>query len=285
MTAPAASTTAPVSDAPADLATIHGRFLWHDLTVADPDAATRFYPTVTGWTLTPWATGDGLPPYTMWTNGTVPIGGIVELSGEEGGEGAPAHWLPYIGTTDVEATYAAALALGARGLVPPRDVRLVPEADRATVGRFAVLADPQGVTFAIYEPADLGAPPAGMPAVGEVVWHDLETTDHRAALAFYAELFGWAPMAALDMGPGGVYQLVGRDGAEFGGMFDRRRDAAPAGWLSYVWVAELDRALDAVRAGGGQLLAGPMDVPGGGRVAHCVDPQGARFALHESARA
>ncbi len=270
---------------PTTAAGIHGRFLRHDLTVPDAAAAARFYLAITGWTLAPWPTGDGSPPYTTWTNGTVPIGGIVELSAEEGARGAPAHWLAYIGTTDVEATYAEALALGARGLVPPRDVGLVPAADGATAGRYAVLADPQGVTFAIYQPADVGAPPAGTPAVGDVVWHDLETTDHRAAVAFYARLFGWAPMAALDMGPGGAYQLLGHDGAEFGGTFDRRRDATPAGWLAYVWVADLGRALDAVRDGGGQVLAGPTDVPDGGRVAHCVDPQGARFAVHESARA
>ncbi len=266
-------------------APVHGRFLWHDLMVPDVAAATRFYPPITGWTLMRAPRSGGRLSYAMWTNGASPAGGVIESAADEGVLQAPARWLPYIGTCDVDATYAEALALGARGLAPPRDIGLVSAAGAATVGRFAVLTDPQGVTFAIHRPADLDASTGGTNVVGDIVWHDLETTDHRAAFAFYAQLFGWAPMQTLDMGPHGAYQVFGRDGTEYGGMFDRSRDATPQGWLSYTWVADLGRALDAVRDGGGQVLSGPADVPGGGRVAQCADPQGARFALHESGRA
>jgi predicted enzyme related to lactoylglutathione lyase len=148
------------------------------------------------------------------------------------------------------------------------------------VGRFAVLDDPQGATFAIFQPLSPGAPPAGMPAVGEFSWHELPTTDHAAAFAFYATLFGWAPTEAMDMGAQGVYQMFGQGGTTYGGIFNRMHAEVPPHWLHYVRVADLDRALDAVRQGGGHVLAEPMEVPGGDHIAQCVDPQGARFALH-----
>jgi predicted enzyme related to lactoylglutathione lyase len=57
---------------------------------------------------------------------------------------------------------------------------------------------------------------------------------------------------------------------------------APPHWLYYVKVDDLDAALERVKERGGQVLNGPMDVPGGDRVAQCLDPQGAAFALHGS---
>lgn len=275
ITAPAARSHAPTAPA-------RGRFIWHDLIVPDVEAATHFYQAVAGWRVTPAPMSDGQPPYTMWKNGAVPVGGVMARSVEVTAPAASAYWLAYIATPDLEATYSEALALGARAIVPPRDVALVPPAGASTVGRFAVLADPQGVTFAAYEPADPRPQPGGAPTAGTFSWHELETTDRRAAFAFYAQLFGWAPMETVDMGPNGVYQVFGQGGTAYGGIFDRERDTTAPHWRVYVSVADLTRALGAVRAGGGQVLAGPMAVPDDDCVAHCADPQGARFALHAS---
>lgn len=271
MTTPAtAPTAAPLTPT---ASTVRGRFLWYDLMTPDVDAATRFYSAITGWTLTPWATGEGRPPYTMWTNHDAPLGGVMTLSAEQAARGAPPHWLAYIGTPDVDATHHEALALGARSLVAPTDI--------PTVGRFAVLADPQGAPFAVFQPSTPGAPPAGMPAVGEFSWHELATTDGAAAFPFYATLFGWAPTEAMDMGADGVYQMFGQGGATYGGIFTPPcDDTMRPHWLLYVRVPDLDAALDAVRRGGGQVLNGPMEVPGGDHVAQCQDPQGGHFALH-----
>ena len=85
----------------------------------------------------------------------------------------------------------------------------------------------------------------------------------------------------MDMGEAGVYQMFGRNGVVLGGMFNSSPAMpAPPGWLHYVLVDNVDRAVGAVASGGGQVLNGPMEVPGGDWIAQCMDPQGAMFAVH-----
>jgi predicted enzyme related to lactoylglutathione lyase len=114
-----------------------GRFVWYDLMTTDPAAAPDFYRNVIGWTTTEW---DGPMPYTMFQrDGDVQIGGIMQLPDEAQAQGAPPHWLVYIGANDVDATVDQAKQAGAETRVEPTDV--------PNVGRFAVLADPQGANF------------------------------------------------------------------------------------------------------------------------------------------
>lgn len=119
---------------------------------------------------------------------------------------------------------------------------------------------------------------------GGVSWHELNTTDYQGAWGFYAGLFRWRPTTTLDMGEMGSYFMFRHpDDAEdrpMGGMFDAAKitNAHPH-WLYYVNVETMNGALARVKAGGGSVLNGPMDVPGGGKAAQCRDPQGALFAL------
>lgn len=272
MTTPATASPSPLTP---DTASVRGRFLWYDLMTPDVDAAVRFYSAVTGWSPMPWATGDGGPPYTMWANGGTPIGGVMTPPSADASGSAAPYWMAYLGTPDVDATYQDALALGARSCTAPRDI--------PTVGRFAILADPQGATFAIFQPSNPSVPPAAMPAVGEFLWHELLTTDQEVAFDFYARLFGWAKTDAMDLGPAGVYQMFGRGGTTYGAVCAPTSPTRPPHWLLYVRVADLARALDAVRQGGGQVVREPTDIPGG-QIAHCVDPHGAHFALHADSR-
>ena len=100
--------------------------------------------------------------------------------------------------------------------------------------------------------------------------------------SFYEALFGWNKTEAMDMGERGIYQMYGKGEKTFGGMMTKPAEMpGPPAWLYYVTVADLDATVDQVKARGGQLLMGPMDVPGGDRIAQCMDPQGAAFALHE----
>jgi len=266
-TDPAAAQLTPTT------ASVRGRPLWYDLLTPDTAAAIAFYTAVTGWTLTNWEMGPGMT-YSMWTAGETPIGGTMGLPADEVARGTPAHWMAHFGTPDTDATHGLAVQLGATTRVAPTDI--------PTVGRYAVLTDPQGALFALFTPAsEPGAEPT-TPGVGAISWHELTTTDHVAAFDFYAQLFGWAKQDAMDMGAMGVYQMFGRPGGVmYGGMFDKPADMpAPPHWLLYVRVADLDAAVDRVRAGGGQVLNGPMEVPGGDRVAQCMDPQGGMFGLH-----
>jgi hypothetical protein len=116
---------------------------------------------------------------------------------------------------------------------------------------------------------------------GLVGWVDLMTADVEAARTFYSDLFGWQKTNSLDMGPAGIYQMFGMASGELGGIYKKPAEMpGPPQWLFYVHVADLEAAAARVKADGGKVLVGPMDIPGGGRIAICLDPQGANFALH-----
>jgi predicted enzyme related to lactoylglutathione lyase len=79
----------------------------------------------------------------------------------------------------------------------------------------------------------------------------------------------------------GIYLLFGVGGIESGGMFNKPAEMpGPPAWLHYVRVDNADAAAERVKANGGAVINGPMDVPGGDRIAQCIDPQGAMFAVH-----
>jgi predicted enzyme related to lactoylglutathione lyase len=250
-------------------AEVRGRFVWHELLTTDTAAAAAFYPRIMPWRTQP----SNMPGYTIFMSGQSQVAGLMALPGEAGA--APAHWLMYVGTAHVDATCAQAQSLGARVCKAPTDI--------PNVGRFAVLADPQGATFAVFTP-DSASPPAA-PAFGGFSWHELATTDVTGALRFYGELFGWKKGVGHDMGAMGVYQLFEHGGMTVGGMCGTQGPSTPPSWLSYVHVADSSRAVGAVRSAGGRLLHGPVEVPGGSWIALFMDPQGGAFAVHEMPRA
>ena len=245
-----------------------GRFVWFDLITSDPSAAKAFYTTVTGWGTSEW-TNPGGAAYTMWMNGDQSLGGIRKL---QTGQGGP-HWLAYISTPDIEQTVKQTVDLGGKTIVPPTKI--------PTVGTYAILNDPHGATFAAFLPESEAPGHDGEAQLREFSWHELATHDYPAAFRFYERLFGLEKTSAMDMGPSGVYQMFGRNGVVLGGMFNSSPQMpAPPGWLHYVLVDDLNRAAEAVKSAGGQVVNGPMEVPGGDWIAQCVDPQGAMFAVH-----
>lgn len=250
----------------------HGRFCWYDTMTKDTEGARAFYGKVFGWTTEAVDMGD--PPYTMWKNGETPFGGLMTLPEEAAAAGAPPHWLAYVNVDDVEATTRRAVELGSCVLVPVTDV--------PGMGRFSVFADPQGATIALWMTTSGETAPETGPRVGQVSWHELATTDAQAAAAFYHELFGWKTIHEHDMGEMGTYREFGR-AAPTGGMFDRPAEMPVSAWLLYVLVADLEATMARVTTAGGQVVNGPMEVPGGDRIAQCMDPQGAMFALHQRA--
>jgi hypothetical protein len=260
-------------------ADILGRFVWHELVTTDADAAGEFYPQVTGWEAHPW---EKDPSYTLWMTPQGPMGGVMSLPGDDEDAEAPPHWLPYIGTSDIDATVKAAQRLGGR---VEKDITEI-----ASIGRFAVLSDPLGAMFAVLEPEE-GSSSANRngaaPQVGGFSWHELSTSDHEAAFEFYQELFGWEQDGAHDMGGEmGTYLMFSHGGAQIGGMYNKPSEASgTASWLCYVSVKAASDAADAAKAAGGQVVNGPMEVPGGDVIVQMVDPQGAAFAVHESKKA
>ncbi len=250
-------------------ADIRGRFIWHELLTTDTAAAAAFYPRVVPWRTQP----SSMPGYTIWMAGQSQVGGLMALPPEAAG--TPPHWLIYIGTPNVDATSEHAQRLGARVVKAAADI--------PNVGRFAVLADPQGATFALYTPGPTGGA-IPTPGAGVFSWHELATTDVAGALRFYGELFGWTKGQGHDMGAMGVYQIFERFGSMVGGMCNVQGPATPPSWLSYVQVADSSRAVAAAKSAGGRLLHGPVEVPGGSWIALFMDPQGGAFAVQEPPR-
>jgi uncharacterized protein len=269
MTTPTASPTPALGSA---APSVRGRFLWHDYMAHDVAAAQRFYGAVLGWGAQPW---DGAMPYTMWTADGIPRGGYMAMPDEVRAQGAPPHWLTYVGVKDVDAAVAQAAALGARACFPAEDI--------PGVGRIAGIFDPQGALIAFYTPATPSDEPVGMAPVGDVSWHELVTSDAPAALDFYAAMFGWERHDDHDMGEFGIYHVFGRNGQMVGGAYTKPEQMGdvPPNWVPYFRVEDIDAVVARVTANGGTILNGPMEVPGGDRVAVAMDAQGGAFGVHE----
>jgi len=207
------------------------------------------------------------------------IGGLLNIPDDAAAAGAPPHWLAYIAVPDVAATVTQASGLGAEILVGATEI--------PGAGSFVVLRDPQGAVFALFRDAkDTPASSSGEASEQEFSWHELLTTDHVAAFDFYAALFAWVKIEAMDMGEMGIYQIYGQEGGvAMGGMYNKPAELpASPHWLYYIKVKDIEAAVLRVKELGGQVHSGPGEVPGGSQVAQCCDPQGVVFALHFEAK-
>jgi uncharacterized protein len=249
-----------------------GQFVWYEDVTKDPREAISFYSEVVGWKTEPFQGSE----YMMWVSSQGPLGGVMKPPDEAAKAGAPANWLAHVQVEDVDATAARAKKLGGQIYKEPTDI--------PTVGRFAVIADPQGAAISIFKPTG-EMTLHDITKEGEFCWNELSTSDSAAAFKFYSELFGWQILEEMDMGPMGTYRVFGVGDKRLGGMMTAPKDAPmPPMWLYYTETGDLDAALERARRKGAKVLNGPMDVPGGGRIAQLLDPQGAPFALHQSAR-
>jgi predicted enzyme related to lactoylglutathione lyase len=251
-----------------------GRFVWHALITTDPDAASTFYSSVLGWKSQPW---ERDPAYRVWMMGKRPTGGLVRLPDEARRTGGAPRWMPYVAVPDVDGSVRQAQGLGARVDVAPRDI---------PPGRVATLTDPWGAVFSVFRPSSDDDMGTDAPEAGSFAWHEHVSQDWTKAWDFYSALFGWEHESSLEMGPGNTYFMYKRAGTSqaMGGFYNSMPDQhAPPAWLCYVEVPSADTAAAAVQRAGGQVLSGPMEVPGGGRIAILVDAQGAAFAVHAAA--
>ncbi|HUO23249.1 MAG TPA: VOC family protein [Caulobacteraceae bacterium] len=248
--------------------TTQGAFVWYDLMTPDPDAAQAFYGSVVGWT----ARDSGMPgqAYTLFLVGERGVVGLMAMP-EDVPPGMPPCWTGYVAVNDVDAMAADYAADGGKVLKSPQDI--------PGVGRFAVVADPQGAALCIFRGEGEEPPKPAPGAPGYVGWHELISSDAAAGFDFYAKHFGWSKLEALDMGEMGVYQMFGHEGEAIGGMMNRPPHIPVSYWGFYFNVPEIDAAVERVKAGGGHILHGPAPVPGGSVIAQCRDPQGAFFSL------
>ena len=255
---------------------MHGRFTWYELYTTDLPAAKRFYPPVTGWGVQRWDQSTADNPYEMWTAGGEPFAGLMPLTDEMKAMGAPPHWLPYVEVKNAAESLARATGLGAKVVWGPETI--------PQVGVLAVMADPQGAIIAILQPVMASEGFDGTPVLGKPSWHELLTTDYEAAFKFYSAVFGWTKLEAMDVGGGMMYQMfsAGTGNKPAGGMYNRGGPMAkvPPNWMLYMSVRDARSAVGAINRGGGKVINGPMQPPGGDWIVMATDPQGVAFAVH-----
>lgn len=250
-----------------------GRFVWHELMTTDPKGAIAFYSEAVGWKTELFGEPvDGHPPYTMWVGDQGPLGGVMTLPEEVKKMGAPPHWMGHVQVADVDASVQTAEGAGGSVMVPPTSV--------PTVGRFSVIADPQGATLSIFQPEmEMAQHEANRP--GEFNWGELIANDAPTAFPFYEKLFGWEKVDELDMGEMGKYLVFGQGDVGLGGMMSKPPEMPlPPTWLYYVHVDDLDAAIARATNLGAKMFFGPIEVPNDMHIAQLTDPQGATFALH-----
>jgi len=243
-------------------------FVWYELMTSDHEAAVRFYETVVAWKPQAWG-----PPgaYTLMNAGDAMIAGVMPLPEEARAAGGRPGWVGYIGVDDVDTATQSVKKAGGTVHREPADI--------PDIGRFSVVADPQGAIFMLFTPKGGEASARDQMAPGHVGWHELYAQDWVKALDFYAGQFGWTKADAIDMGPMGTYQLFAAGGQAIGGMMNKPAAIPTPVWLYYFNVPGIDAAITRIRDAGGQVVNGPMEVPGGAWIVQGMDPQGAMFAL------
>ncbi len=247
-----------------------GKFTWYELMTSDTKAAGKFYSDVVGWTTQemPTKSADDTP-YTVFTLGKAGIAGMLTIPGH-------VAWVGYISVGDVDAHAEKIVEAGGKSLRPPTDV--------PGMLRFTVMSDPQGAVVVIFTPNPAMASPQrpDPPTPGTIGWHELYTTDLDGAFDFCHNLFGWTKLNDMDMGPMGVYRIFDQgDHKEMGdgGMMNKPPHMPVSSWAFYFHVDSIKAAIERVKAGGGKIVNGPMQVPGNAWIIQGLDPQGAMFSL------
>jgi uncharacterized protein len=245
-----------------------GKFGWYELMTSDTKAAGKFYSDVVGWTTREMPGTDG-PQYTTFNLGDVGMAGMLNIPGH-------IAWVGYISVDDVDAHIEKIVEAGGKLWKPATDV--------PGMLRFAVMSDPQGAAIVVFTsnpsmPSPVRPVP---PANGTIGWHELYTSDLEGGFNFYHKLFGWTKVSDMDMGPMGVYRIFDEgDHNEMGdgGMMTKAPQIPVSCWNFYFHVDSIKAAVKRVESGGGKVLNGPMQVPGGSWVIQGQDPQGAMFSL------
>jgi uncharacterized protein len=245
-----------------------GTFSWTDLATTDVAAAKSFYQGLFGWSAEDLPVGDGVF-YSMMSVGDKHVAAIAPQPQAQRDAGVPPVWQSYVTVASADAAAARAGELGGTVHAGPFDVM--------EAGRMAVIQDPHGAFFNVWEPrANIGA--ALVNAPGALVWNELGTPDLDGASAFYSGLFGWR-LEPLADSPG-PYLVIKNGDASNGGMHPPAGPpGTPPNWLVYFGVEDIDAGLAKVSELGGTTLAGPIDI-GIAKIGVVVDPQGAVFALY-----
>jgi uncharacterized protein len=253
-----------------------GTFSWPELVTTDRKGGVAFYSTLFGWGLNEQPMGP-TETYSMFTLRGKEVAAAYTMRPDERQLGIPPHWNSYVTVDNVDETAKQASAFGGTVLAPPFDV--------LDAGRMAVLQDPTGAVFQVWQPKrHIGAKIIREP--GALTWTELSTRDTKAAQKFYSQLLGWS----AKVGGEGVnaYTEFTPKGASFptAGMMDLAMlgDGGaniPPHWMPYFQVDDVDATANKAKSLGATWYVPPSDIPNVGRFSTIADPQRAVFAIYK----
>jgi hypothetical protein len=252
-----------------------GNFVWMELATTDQPAAKAFYTALFGWEARDIPMGPGFM-YTMFLLQGRDAGAAYTIKPEDRALGVPPHWLLYVAVENADDAVSRALELGGQPLSPAFDI--------PNVGRMAVIRDPAGATFAVFQPGNH----RGLGVVSEngaFCWADLQTPDRELAVQFYGGLFGWEFVPGKDKAPGGYLHIKNGD-QYIGGLPSSHSlpPGVPPHWLGYFQCESCESQTARAVALGAAMKVPPMIIEGQLHLSVLADPQGAVFALFASER-
>lgn len=255
-----------------------GAFIWYELMTPDVAASKAFYDAVVGWDIDGTnSVPDGSMDYRMIKRGDGGFaGGVLAMSPDMIANGGKPGWYGYVHVPDVDAAVSAIEATGGQRWMVQ---------DMPGVGRMALVSDPWGAPIYVMTPTP---PPDNPDAQSDVFsvdkarhvrWNELWTSDAEGAFKLFGDVFGWHQAGEMDMGPMGKYRFLHHGDTAIGAVGDAQPGGDGPRWVTYIGVDNIDRGVAAVTDGGGKVLQGPHQIPGGEFSAICLDPQGVNFGL------
>ncbi|MBZ0270911.1 VOC family protein [bacterium] len=245
-----------------------GRWVWYEFVTHKPEQAEEFYTQLFGWTINrmPVPGGGGEYRGLRIANDESAGGGIFQPP--QLPPDVPSHWCGYLAVDDVDAAAKKVAELGGKTLTEPMDI--------PDIGRFVVCQDPDGAVFSAYKAAGPQGEHAHGPKPGEFCWNELQAADIEGAKKFYSRICGWT-YDAMQMSENMTYNVAKTDAGNpmgEGGLMQKMPETPASFWCPYVIVEDADATAANARELGGQVLAGPMDVPNVGRLGVLMDPLG-----------
>jgi predicted enzyme related to lactoylglutathione lyase len=250
-----------------------GSFCWVELATTDQNAAKTFYTSLFGWSVddSPMGPDDF---YSMFKLSGRNAGAAYTMRKEQRAQGVPPNWMIYVAVENADQSVAKAAQAGGTVHAPAFDVM--------DIGRMAVLQDPTGAVFSLWQPKSH----QGITVTGDntFCWADLSTPNPEQASKFYSDLFAWQLMKD-EKDPSGYIHIKNGD-AFIGGIppAAHRNPHTPPHWLVYFQVADAEAATAKAAPLGGKVLMPARKMENVGTWSIVADPQGAVFALFKSAR-
>ena len=247
-----------------------GKFIWHDLLTDDTNSVREFYSALFGWKYEDTTLPSGPAPYTLIKSGGRYLGGIVTLADPEENVNF-SRWVSYLSVTDVDKATAVTKQENGTVLIPARDI--------GGFGRAAIIQDPQAAVLGLAR-SKVGDPDDSyVLKPGDIIWHELITSDDEMATKFYQNLAGYDVKSVNRRG--GKYHILKADGLKRAGIIQNPIPDLPPAWLVTFAVSDLVASTALVESAGGQVLLGPAEEFRESTVALVADPSGAMLLLQK----